>query len=78
MTGITLGYLPEINNVEVLWNLSIYAHPVRTQLEEHLQKLSFDLIGYMNKNRKEKLPALHLHQDEKKLLFDLIKRIKNI
>ena len=78
MTGITLGYLPEINNVEVLWNLSLYAHPVGTQLEEHLQKLSFDLIGYMSKNRKEKLPALHLHQDEKKLLFDLIKRIKNI
>lgn len=74
----TLGYLREINDVEVLWNLSLYAHPVRTQLEEHLQKLSFDLIGYMSKNQKEKLPALHLHQDEKKLLFDLIKRIKNI
>ncbi|MGA9211262.1 hypothetical protein [Kaistella sp.] len=74
----TLGYLAEINDVEVLWNLLIYAHPMHTQLEEHLQQLSFDLIGYLSMHRKDKLPALHLHQDEKKLLFGLIQRIKDI
>lgn len=72
------GYLPEINDVKVLWDLVIYADPRASQLEEQLHKLSFDLIGYLSMHRKDKLPALHLHQNEKKLLFDLFKRIKDI
>lgn len=74
----TVGYLPENNDVKVLWDLLIYAHPLGTQLEDHLQQLSFDLINYLSMHRKLKLPALHLHQKEKKLLFGLIQRIKDI
>lgn len=74
----TVGYLPEIKDVEVLWDILLYAHPKGTQLEDQLQNLSFDLIGYLSMHRKVKLPALHLDQEEKKLLFDLIKRIKGI
>ncbi len=70
------GYLPEIKDVKVLWDLVRYADARAGQLEEQLHKLSFDLIGYLSMHRKDKKPALHLHQDEKKKLISLLSDLK--
>lgn len=73
----TVGYLAEIKDLKILWDLVIYAHPNGPQLGEHLQQLSFDLLNYLNMHRKEKMPTLFLNQKEKKVLFNLLKNIKN-
>ncbi|ACU06707.1 hypothetical protein FIC_00233 [Flavobacteriaceae bacterium 3519-10] len=71
------GYLSEISDVKVLWDLVLYADPRASQLEDQLHKLSFDLIGYLSMHRKDKKPGLHLHQDEKKKIFCLLNHLKN-
>ena len=73
----TGGYLAEITDLKTLWDLVIYAHPNGPQLGEHLQQLSFDLLHYLSMHRKEKIPTLFLNQKEKKVLFNLLKNIKN-
>lgn len=70
------GYLPEIKDVKVLWDLVRYADARAGQLEEQLHKLSFDLVGYLSMHRKDKKPGLHLHQDEKKKLFSFLNDLK--
>ena len=68
----TVGYLPEINDVKVLWDLFIYVNGSETDYDELLGSFSFDLIRYLTANKNEKLPALKINQTEKKKLFRLL------